>query len=871
VKTVRALALAAILALSNTDFLPAATWDGGLSHANFTLNDFWSTPNNWADGVPVSSPTTDVIFGLSGLRTTANQNLATPFFLRSLTFAGGANVTAVTGSLLALANNGTIVQNSATPVAFGLPLTLTGIATVTGTGNGTLFMNGAIGGASTVKFVGSAGGAGLRISLNGPNSYSGAALIGEIASGFSPVDVTFATDSAGGVNSIQFFNGNTVRANGGTRTISVPLGLFLNANGLTDAFTFGAGSNLNFVGPINVSDAPKKLQVDNAETIFAGSMSGKAILTKTGAGTLSLKASNQGFGGAWVVDNGTLKLSHDLAMPLTSVRVNTAGVFDLDALASVSLSALNGSGKVNLRNAALTVGAGNLSSVFAGPITANSGTSGSVTKTGLGNLTLGGTNSVFNKLTAADGMTGLTAGSMTLAEGLTVGGGASAAVLIMANGYNLVCGNNSGSIISGGANTVMTIDGPDALWQSGYQCVIAAGLGAGASSGALEVRNGAFVQGLFMVAGAGGPNGVGSLTVDSGASVQSAGGVVGFIDRSTGMALVTGAGSTWTNSSSLGLGGFSSQLLGGHGVLTVSNGAVVCCDGATTFWTNGNLINVDGGRFITDTLAAQNGPDDGTIALSDPDETTSALTIGIHNGSSLFPCAIANSTTRPGSISKVGSGTVTLSGRLGYTGLTRVLGGKLIVTRPNSFATVTQIGAKATFEINGAWGSDLYSQTTIALGATLTGSGTLSGAVTNYGLIDISDGNSLAFTGTVINNGAMRFRKGAAFMAAGQFINNGVLDIISAGSTSLPAGLVNNGTIRDGRSLPLSITKSDTLITLTVNPIFGGHNYILQSSTSLSDADFHDIGIPFIVSADRFYSTELGEEGPQRFYRFKID
>jgi len=76
------------------------TWDGGLSHGNLTLNDFWSTTNNWVNGVPVSGVGTDLVFTLSGVQVSATQNLAEPFTLSSMTFNSASNVFLVRGGTL---------------------------------------------------------------------------------------------------------------------------------------------------------------------------------------------------------------------------------------------------------------------------------------------------------------------------------------------------------------------------------------------------------------------------------------------------------------------------------------------------------------------------------------------------------------------------------------------------------------------------------------------------------------------------------------------------------------------------------------------------------------------------------------------------
>jgi len=848
--------------------LPAATWDGGLSHANFTVNDFWSTPNNWADAVPTPGITTDVIFALSGLRTTANQNIANPLVVRSVTFAAAANVTALAGNQLSVVGGGSMTQNSAVNVAVNLPLSLVGAVTLTGSGSGTLALNNPIGGAGPLKLLGTAGGPGLKVSLNAANTFSGITQIGDATAGSAPAEVTFGNDSAAGIGALTFFNGNTLRASSGTRNLVLPISLIAGGNGLPLTFTFGAGDNLNLHGAINLNTGAKTLQIDNAATTFFGSIAGSAAVSKNGSGTLTLAAANPLFTGSWTIQSGVLNITDPLALAPASVTINVNDGLNITSNSSAGLGALSGSGNLNLGSTALSVGTNNLDSTYAGRLAAASATSGSLKKVGTGNFTLSGSGSAFNSLSAESGTTTLNGSSITLGGLFAVGGTAAVGTCLMTNGATLNVNSSSTMVVTGGTNTSLTMDGPGTFAASAFQCVIAGGNGPGANWGQLNLRNQAALQCTFLIAGAGGLNGSGNLTVASGASALCAAGIVGF--DSAGTALVTGPTSQWGNNSSFGLGGFSAAQSGGTGTLIVSNGASVYVNGPTTFWTAGNFLNVDGGKFRTDTLAVQNGPGDGSIALSDPDEATSALTIGIANGNCTFPGPINNSSTGPGSLSKVGTGTVILSGPLGYTGFTRVQGGTLAVTRSFPFAGSTQVSGNAVLQMNGVWGNVL-SQTAISPGGTLAGNGILRGSVTNSGLIEISGTNSLAFTGSVVNNGVMRFKAGGSFTASGPFVNNGVLDLISAGSTNLPPGLINQGTILDRSSLRFTVAKDADQVVIALQTAYAGHTYRLQQTTNLAAA-FSDTSLTFTATANVLSNFVLGGvKSPQTFYRFKVD
>ena len=868
-KVSRAIFFAGIFAAANSWPGHAAIWDGGLAHGNSTLNDLWSTGNNWQDVIPVSGATTDVVFVLSGIRTTATQNLANPFTLRSLTFSPGSNVVAVTGNPLNFANAGMIAQNSAVSAVVSNAINWNGAGVVTGVGTAELALASTMSGIGTVRYVGGAGGTTLFVNVGGANTYIGGTFVGESAGGFSPVDVTFNSNTAAGPGSIQFFNGNTIRGGNGARTFTNPLGLSSNANGLGHVFTFGSGDDMTFSGPIVVANLPQTLDVENAVTTFAGSMTGSASLTKTGPGKLVLDGANAGFTGQWTINGGRVQLGNATALPTTAVTVNAANGLDTSGQPDVTLTSLTGTGDIHLGASALTVGSGNFSGIFSGKLTATSADDGSLTKIGTGSFTLAaGTQNTLKGINVENGTMNLDGSRTTLGAGVTVGATAAVPAMNMINGGFLACGSDAGSIVSGPPGTSVNMaDGFQ--WNFGFQLVIAAGFGPGLSSGAVNVRSSARLDGTFMVVGAAGPDGVGTLNIESSASVVSEAGIVGFVGGSVGNALITGALSRWTNHVSLGIGGYRTEQLGGVGTVTVADGGILEVNGATTFWTAGGRVEVKGGRFFTRSLVT-NGLTNATVALSDPDDGSSALNIGTGGDSTTFPGTITNGSTGPGGVTKLDGGTATLNGPLSFTGPIRVFGGRLVIPQSFPFATIANVSSGGTLEFTGTWGTNTFSQTTIGTGGKLIASGTLKGSVMNAGVIEVSGGKSLAMTGSVVNHGVMRFKSGATFAASGTFVNHGVIDIITAGSFTPPPGFVNNGLILDRTSIIASITKADALVTIGSPKLYGGHVYQLQAGDS-PDSAFANIGIPFTVNTDQPISTNLGEFVPQRFYRWKVD
>ena len=413
--------LAGLLALLPPASLRAATWDGGASHAGFTVNDLWSTPNNWLDGVPISSPTTDIAFAFSTVRTTATQNIAIPFFLRSLTNLADSNVTAVTGNALSFSNNGTIAQNAAGAFTISSQIVLNGALVVTGNGAASLSLASTISGPGSVRYAGAAGGTRFFVNLGGASSFSGGTYVGSDIFGLASAEVALFSDTAAGTGAINFFNGNAIRASNGARTFANPLGFFLNANGLNAAYAF-AGENMTFTGAISVTNAQKTLQVDNSLTTFAGNMTGAAPLLKTGPGTLVLAGSNAAATGGWTINSGALRLANATAIGSGPVTLNTHNGIDFNGQANVAFSSFAGSGNLNLGAATLAVGSGNQSTTYSGALASTSLSVGVFKKVGTGVLTLSGQGSAMNALVAENGSLRLLGSTMNLGGSVNVGG-----------------------------------------------------------------------------------------------------------------------------------------------------------------------------------------------------------------------------------------------------------------------------------------------------------------------------------------------------------------------------------------------------------------------------------------------------------------
>jgi outer membrane autotransporter protein len=301
-----------------------------------------------------------------------------------------------------------------------------------------------------------------------------------------------------------------------------------------------------------------------------------------------------------------------------------------------------------------------------------------------------------------------------------------------------------------------------------------------------------------------GVSGTGTLTISNGGAVSSATGYLGYNGDGTGTVTVTGAGSAWTNSGSLYVGDT------GNGTLTISNGGTVSntdghvgnngalrgtsgavtVDGAGSTWTNSGNLTIGG--YGPGMLTISNGGTvsaGGTVTIAAL-RFASTLNMGASAGSPATApgtlnaalvrfgdgdCAInfnhtdtnyifAPAINGLGTLNQIAGTTILTADSSGFNGATNVSGGRLVVN-----------------------GSLSGSIATISSGGILGGNGTVSGIVANAGGI-IAPGNSI---GTLNVAGNVAQVAGSTYQV--ELTSTGLSDRINAtGAATIANGAILN-------------------------------------------------------------------------------
>ncbi|HMP76149.1 MAG TPA: autotransporter-associated beta strand repeat-containing protein [Kiritimatiellia bacterium] len=694
-------------------------------------------------------------------------------------------------------------------------------------------------------------------------------LSGILSGGFALTKVASGTLTLGGNNTFSggvTHNGSGGRINighanalgSGAYTINGASTEFDNSSGgslsINNAFTLSNGSPtfigsnpLAIGGAVTLSGANRTVTVNASTLTLSGNISesGSRLLTKAGSGTLTLSGNNAHSGGT-TISGGTLNIGHANALG-TGLFTTGGNTFDNSSGGSLTVAnAVNFSGNPTFTGTQpLSItGTGLLSSAATRTITVTASTltlAGSIgedsagrnlTKAGAGTLVLSGANVYGGVSTVSAGTLQIGAGSTS---GSVAGNIANNSALIFNRSDDFSYAgiiSGSGTLTKQGAGVltlsgVNTFSGAATISAGTLRMGDAAALGTTAgnttvSDGTVLDLNGQTVGAEPVVLNGHGISGAGALISGSGAASLSGAislntaSAVGGANQVTLSGVISGGQLTKVGAGTTILSGnntFTGDSIVSNGVLRITHANGLGTTAGSNIVVSGAAVEISGGVTSAERMAINGTGISANGALrsvSGANTFSGAIALGAASSVGVDADSLAMSGIISGafSLTKVGSGLLTLSGNNTFSGGLVIPAGTVSAT---SDANALGGGGTGTVTLGDTGGS---------ANAVLQGDGR-----TFANPITVASGSS--GTATIRNN------SGTTILSGGVTLNKPVRLVTGSTALNITGGLTGSS----GVTVALDAGSGRVRLQTTSSPGFTGGVTLESGTLELSNAN----------------------------------
>ena len=472
----------------------------------------------------------------------------------------------------------------------------------------------------------------------------------------------------------------------------------------------------------------------------------------------------------------------------------------------------------------------------------------------------------INTTTPNSAVLGVTGPDAATSGTVTIGTSGGTGNLTIQNGSTLASQTRVSYGATAGSTGVATVTGVGSTWTMNVPVVGNSFRLGSFGAGTLNVRDGGSVAvtgGMSLGFSSGGR---GTLNIESGGTLTTSNFVHigGSTGGTIGLVTVTGATSLLDVGTDLVLG------LSGNGTLNIQNGGTAVA-GVTTVSVaaaSTGSLNISGdstletSRLVRGGGTAQVNFDSATLRATADNATfvtgflgseLAILTGGLTIDSAGFNVTAASPFSGVGQLTKVGSGTLTLTAANTYSGQTWIQSGTLALSGGGSLANSSGVVADGTFDISGVTPTGVSVQRlagTVATGTVLLGGKTLTitnandtfaGTITGTGGLTVSGGTETLtgasnytgatnVTGTgnlqILNGGQVNGTSAttlngpsatATVSGAGSLLQTGTLVLGGSAGGNAALNVLNGGVVRTVVNTDTQISSGSAAQTTTIN------------------------------------------------------